>query len=215
MRGSRFCAALVMLGAMQAARASETLALAPDSPRWELQGRAELADYLGRRCLFLDGGVATVKELLLRDGVIDVDVATPAKRGFFGIQFRIQDDGANAEWVYLRQHKSGLPDAMQYTPVLNTGLNWQIFSGPGFTGAAEIPRETAGQALREGHGAAGSGDERFEERNAARTGGACGVDRRDVLLELRSARDSGGRLGAPPGADAARRLDEMVSLTRL
>ena len=144
MRRSRFCAALVMLGAMQAARASEaeTLALAPDSPRWELQGRAELADYLGRRCLFLDGGVATVKELLLRDGVIDVDVATPAKRGFFGIQFRIQDAGANAEWVYLRQHKSGLPDAMQYTPVLNTGLNWQIFSGPGFTGAAEIPRET-------------------------------------------------------------------------
>src|ERR1051325_11294551 len=69
-----------------------------------------------------------------------VDVATPASRGFFGIQFRISGDGANAEWVYLRQHKSGLPDAMQYTPVLVGGLNWQIYNGPGFTGPLDIPR---------------------------------------------------------------------------
>jgi hypothetical protein len=75
----------------------------------------------------------------LRDGVIDVDVATPASRGFFGIQFRIA--GNNCEWVYLRQHKSGYPDAMQYTPVLNTGLNWQIYNGPGFTGAVDIPKD--------------------------------------------------------------------------
>ena len=75
----------------------------------------------------------------MRDGVIDVDVATPASRGFFGIQFRI--DGKNGEWVYLRQHKSGAPDAMQYTPVLNTGLNWQIYNGPGFTGAVDVPKD--------------------------------------------------------------------------
>jgi hypothetical protein len=74
----------------------------------------------------------------MRDGV--VDVATPASRRFFGIQFRIADD-VNAEWVYLRQHKSGLPDAMQYTTVLNTGMNWQICNGPGFTGAVDIPKD--------------------------------------------------------------------------
>ncbi len=78
----------------------------------------------------------------MRDGVIDVDVATPANRGFFGIQFRIGNDGKDAEWIYLRQHKSGLADAMQYTPVLNTGLNWQIYSGKGFIGAVDIPKET-------------------------------------------------------------------------
>jgi len=82
-----------------------------------------------------------LKDFEMRDGVIDVDVATPATRGFFGIQFRISSDSLNGEWVYLRQHKSGLPDAMQYTPVLNTGLNWQIYNGPGFTGAIDIPRE--------------------------------------------------------------------------
>ena len=31
---------------------------------------------------------------------------------------------------------------MQYTPVLNTGLNWQIYNGPGFAGAVEIPKTT-------------------------------------------------------------------------
>jgi len=119
----------------------ETLSVAPDSPRWDLQGQAKPADYLGRKSLMLDGGAATLKDFEMRDGVIDVDVATPAIRGFFGIQFRIADDGANAEWVYLRQHKSGLPGALQYTPVLNTGLNWQIYNGTGFTGAVDIPKD--------------------------------------------------------------------------
>jgi hypothetical protein len=105
-----------------------------------LEGQAKAAEYQGRKCLLLDGGAATLKDLEMRDGVIDVDVATPASRGFFGIQFRISGD-ANAEWVYLRQHKSGYPDAMQYTPVLNTGLNWQIYNGPGFTGAVDIPKD--------------------------------------------------------------------------
>ena len=118
---------------------AQTLSVPVDSPRWELEGQAKAADYQGRKSLYLDGGAATLKDFEMRDGVVDVDVATPAARGFFGIQFRI--NGENGEWVYLRQHKSGLPDAMQYTPVLNTGLNWQIYNGPGFTGAVEIPKD--------------------------------------------------------------------------
>jgi hypothetical protein len=117
------------------------LSLPADSPRWQLEGQAKATDYLGRKSLLLDGGAASVKDLEMRDGVIDVDVATPAKRGFFGIQFRLTSDGADGEWVYLRQHKSGAPDAMQYTPVLNTGANWQIYNGPGFTGAVDIPTD--------------------------------------------------------------------------
>jgi hypothetical protein len=119
----------------------QTLSIPADSPRWQLEGQAKTAEYQGRKSLFLDGGAATLKDFELRDGVVEVDVATPASRGFFGIQFRIANDGKDAEWVYLRQHKSGYPDAMQYTPVINTGLNWQIYNGPGFTGAVDIPKD--------------------------------------------------------------------------
>jgi hypothetical protein len=119
---------------------AQTISVPADSPRWDLQGEAKLAEYQGRKCLLIDGGAAIVKDFEMRDGVIDVDVSTPAIRGFFGFDVRIDADGANYEEIYLRQHKSGLPDAMQYTPVLSTGRNWQIFNGPGFTGAVDIPK---------------------------------------------------------------------------
>ncbi|MEO8034603.1 MAG: hypothetical protein ABI837_09225 [Acidobacteriota bacterium] len=124
------------------AQTAQTFSIPPDSPRWQLEGKASAAEYLGRKALLLDGGAAILSDLQFRDGVIDVDVATPASRGFFGLQFRLANDGATAEWVYLRQHKSGAPDAMQYTPVLHTGANWQLYNGTGFTGAVDIPKDT-------------------------------------------------------------------------
>lgn len=132
-------AATLLVPAAASSQMATTTAVPPDSSRWIFEGQAGVTDYLGRRCIMLDGGAATVKDLDLRDGVLDMDVATPAKRGFFGIQFRA--DSLDGEYVYLRQHKSGLPYAMQYTPVLNTGLNWQLYSGPGFTGTVDIPRD--------------------------------------------------------------------------
>jgi len=140
-RNPVICAIALTLASTIHAQTSSTLSVPVDSPRWELQGQAKVAEYQGRKSLLLDGGAAILGGLEMRDGVIDVDVATPASRGFFGVQFRIADEGANAEEVYLRQHKSGQPDAMQYTPVLNTGRNWQIYNGPGFTGAVDIPKE--------------------------------------------------------------------------
>jgi hypothetical protein len=135
------CALAFFSGSTTFAQTPQTLSVPVDSPRWDLQGEAKVTEYRGRKCLLLDGGAAILKDFEMRDGVLDVDVATPAKRGFFGFDFRLDKDGTNYEEVYLRQHKSGLPDAMQYTPVLNTGRNWQIYNGPGFTGAIDIPRD--------------------------------------------------------------------------
>jgi len=140
-RPSAVFALALPIGLAAHSQTPSTLSVPPDSPRWDLQGRARVDEYQGRKCLFLDGGAAVLKDLEMRDGVVDVDVATRASRGFFGFDFRIANDGGNWEEVYLRQHKSGLPDAMQYTPVLNTGRNWQIYNGPGFTGAVDIPRD--------------------------------------------------------------------------
>jgi hypothetical protein len=138
------CSLVVLFACATESRTAQTpqkLSVPPDSPRWELQEQAKPVEYQGRKSLFLNGGAAILKDFEMRDGIIDVDVATPASRGFFGFQFRLDKDGANGEWVYLRQHKSGYPDAMQYTPVLNTGANWQIYNGPGFTGAVDIPKD--------------------------------------------------------------------------
>src|SRR5208337_1225527 len=143
LRHLALCALALLFESAAHSQTPRTLSVAADSTRLELEGQAKVAEYQGRKCLLLDGGAATVKDFEMRDGVVDVDVATPAKRGFFGIMFRIVNDGANAEEVYLRQHKSGLPDAMQYTPVLNTGRNWQIYNGPGFTGAVDIPKDVS------------------------------------------------------------------------
>lgn len=123
------------------AQQSQTLSVPADSQRWDLEQQAKVAEYLGRKCLMMEGGAAVLKDFEMRDGVLDVDVATVAKRGFFGFDVRIDPDGSNYEEIYLRPHKSGLPDAIQYTPVLNTGRNWQIYNGPGFTAAVDIPKE--------------------------------------------------------------------------
>jgi hypothetical protein len=141
---ARALAAMALAAGLAAAAtpaAPQELSVAPDSPRWKLEGGARVAEFEGRPCLELHGGAATLGDFELRDGVVDVDVAASAARGFFGIQFRIADDDRSGEWIYLRPHKSGLPDAMQYTPVLGNGLNWQLYSGPGFTGAVDIPRD--------------------------------------------------------------------------
>ena len=141
LRRFALCTLTLLFSCAAHSQTPPTLSVPADSPRWDLEEQAKVVEYQGRKCLLLDGGAAVLKDFEMRDGVIDVDVATPAKRGFFGIQFRLADDGANGEWVYLRQHKSGLPDAMQYTPILNTGANWQIYNGPGFTGAVDIPKD--------------------------------------------------------------------------
>jgi hypothetical protein len=140
-RDLTLCVLALLVPCLAYAQAPQALSIPADSPRWDLEGQAKVTEYQGRKRLFLDGGAAVLKDFEMRDGVIDVDVATPASRGFFGFDFRIDEKGSDYEEVYLRQHKTGLPDAMQYTPVLNTGRNWQLYNGPGFTGAVDIPKD--------------------------------------------------------------------------
>ena len=134
------CAAVLLFASMAHSQHPQTFSVAPDSPRWDLQGQASVTEYLGRKCLMMEGGAAELRDFEMRDGVLDVDVATAPKRGFFGFDVRIDKEEVNYEEIYLRPHKSGLPDAIQYTPVFNTGRNWQIYNGPGFTAAVDIPK---------------------------------------------------------------------------
>jgi hypothetical protein len=120
--------------------AAQAESIPADSPRWQLEGQAEVTEYLGRRCLSLRDGHASLKDFEMTDGVIDVDMAGSGERGFYSISFRAQEDG-NGEGVYLRPHKTGLDDAQQYAPNVNGLAPWQLYNGPGFTRAVDIPRD--------------------------------------------------------------------------
>lgn len=61
------------------------------------------------------------------EGVIEFDMAFEDKRGFGGPIWHAQEDGSQ-EYFYIRQHKSGLPDSGQYTPVRNGLTSWQIYT---------------------------------------------------------------------------------------
>ena len=110
-----------------------------NSERWEiLDPQAQQMNYLGRESLYLAQGIAILKDAQFENGTIEVDIATPGFRGFAGIIFRYQSR-KEYELFYLRPHKSRLADALQYTPLLNGLSAWQLYSGEGFTAAAEIP----------------------------------------------------------------------------
>jgi hypothetical protein len=59
---------------------------------------------------------------------------------FPGVGFRIQDK-KNFEYLYLRVPMSGNEDAMQYLPIYNGSLPWQLYNYPKYEGKANFPKE--------------------------------------------------------------------------
>ena len=108
-----------------------------ESDRWNVVD-AEVGDRLGRTCL---SGAAILKDVEFENGVIEVDIAVDGSRSYPGLIFRMQDEG-NYERFYVRPHRAGLyPDALQYTPVINSIAGWQLYNGDGFTAGASIPTD--------------------------------------------------------------------------
>jgi hypothetical protein len=71
-------------------------------------------------------------------GVIEFDLMMTGNYDFVGPTFRQVQDGFG-EVIYLRPHLIGKPDSIQYTPVINNNLAWQIFTGAGFEAQATYP----------------------------------------------------------------------------
>jgi hypothetical protein len=79
----------------------------------------------GKQVLCLDGE-AFVRNVNLINGSIAVDIANDDRRRFANLIFRAAST-ETYETAYLRMHKSGQPDSVQYTPHLNGETNWQLF----------------------------------------------------------------------------------------
>lgn len=110
-----------------------------DFSRWQLLDRgATLVPYLNRPSLFLQNGVALAPDIELADGTIEFDVAVHGHAGFAGVVFRAES-GDDYELVYLRTHRSRQWDALQYSPVFHQNEGWQLYTGKGYNGVAEIP----------------------------------------------------------------------------
>jgi len=109
-----------------------------DSGRWQLGPATRVEDFLGRQALTLTG-TAFIKDVEFENGVVEVDVAFKEGTVFPTIIFRAQDE-ANYEEFYVRPHKSGQPDALQYSPVFNGLSAWQLYYGEGYTNAWTLPQ---------------------------------------------------------------------------
>lgn len=99
--------------------------IAPQSFNLSKAPNAVFEERDGRDVLCLDGE-AFVRDVSLRAGSIAVDIANDHHRHFANIIFRAASH-ETYETAYLRMHKSGQPDAVQYTPHLNGETNWQLF----------------------------------------------------------------------------------------
>jgi hypothetical protein len=126
--------AIVTSGLATGAPAQQAL---PFASGWELKGAARVEHLDGRETLAVETGSAHRRDVSLQDGTLDFDVQLTRRRSFVYVMFRMQDD-REFEEIYLRPHKSGLPDALQYAPVWQGQSAWQLHHGPGGTAAVEL-----------------------------------------------------------------------------
>jgi ketosteroid isomerase-like protein len=123
------------LAAGPAADAAPAEASGFDPARWDLS-QAKVEEHLGRQALT---GTAFLKDVVLRNGVIEVDIATTNRtRSYPGVLFRVKD-AANYERFYVRPHRSPFyDDVLQYGPTFNGVDSWQLYNGPGLSTAMEV-----------------------------------------------------------------------------
>lgn len=114
-----------LLGFQFAIAQNAPLKIGMTPENWVAPENAIFEQFDGRGTLVLKRGNATVKNQVFENGIIEVDVYGKEGRSFGGIRFRAQD--GNMEEVYMRLHKSNQADAVQYTPVFNNELNWQLY----------------------------------------------------------------------------------------
>jgi len=104
---------------------NKTKVVKMDSLNWQIdKGTSSFETFDNRQTLLLNGK-ATLKNLVLSNGIIEVDVYANSKRSFAGIIFRKKQN--TMEEVYMRLHKSNQPDAVQYSPTYNKELTWQLY----------------------------------------------------------------------------------------
>ncbi|MBW5448922.1 hypothetical protein GE107_23045 [Cohnella sp. CFH 77786] len=89
---------------------------------------ARPSEWNGKKALYMEKMNSVVflrEEVPYRSYRLQAEVAIPGEVGFIGLVFGAKDD-ANFELVYLA------PVEIQYDPVMNGSMTWQIYNGPSY-----------------------------------------------------------------------------------
>lgn len=89
--------------------------------------RVEVNEVDGQQELVLSRTAAVLEGVEFSEGVIEFDLAFEDRFGFGGLMWHADGDG-DYEYFYIRQHKSGMVDAGQYTPARDGLTSWQIYT---------------------------------------------------------------------------------------
>jgi len=104
-----------------------------DTTNWDIAARSfVLEEHAGEQSIYIQGGLAILKDTEFLNGTIEFDVFLRNQQGFPGVRFRALDD-QNMESFYIRAHLSGKPDANQVVPVINGISAWQLYFGPRYS----------------------------------------------------------------------------------
>jgi hypothetical protein len=134
-------ALLAALGGAPHAVAAQSVDVPLTPTRWTLAGdSSRFEDFLGRPSLRVGSGVAIARDIDLRNGTIEFDMAADKTSPFMGVLFHAQDKD-NFEDVFFRVGASGTGESVQYTPCFNGENAWEIVHGPGANGTATLTRE--------------------------------------------------------------------------
>jgi hypothetical protein len=99
--------------------------------------QAEAVTWQGREALRLENGLALIPGHRATDASIEVLIGTDGP-AYPGIAFRVADV-LNFELAYAVPHVSGQWDALQYDPVFHGSNTWQVYHGPSYQRATQVP----------------------------------------------------------------------------
>jgi hypothetical protein len=117
-------------------------AVAGSNGEWVIEqvSRAEdarIAPHLGRAALWLKNNTHVIRASVeFVDGTIEFDLAPMERGNFVALVFR-RENLQKHENIYLRVHRSGEFDAVQYAPRIGSST-WQLY--PEFNAKAELPK---------------------------------------------------------------------------
>lgn len=120
---------------------AQSLTVPLTADRWTASDTIRFETHLGRLSVYISKGVALARDIDVRDGTIEYDMAATKTTNFVGAAFHARSLDFS-EVVFFRIGSSRTPEAVQYGPALNDyGAAWQIYHGDGANAVAVLPRE--------------------------------------------------------------------------